>query len=178
MYKFKKTLVLITIIYFINLLFSAQSEILIIPKKKPIITSEKKILSELKTEILPIKKPIKQEKKIIAVESDKKKNNLGILIPKSKPLIIAKKKIEKKGKFLKSKFYSKKDTEIAKKSISLMEKRKWETAIKTSKRAKNKSIYISNSDSKSEKALPGTVLFLNITFLWLYPPSGNVGEYS
>ena len=141
MYKFKKTLVLITIIYFINLLFSAQSEILIIPKKKPIITSEKKILSELKTEILPIKKPIKQEKKIIAVESDKKKNNLGILIPKSKPLIIAKKKIEKKGKFLKSKFYSKKDTEIAKKSISLMEKRKWETAIKTSKRAKNKSIY-------------------------------------
>ena len=34
MYKFKKTLVLITIIYFINLLFSAQSEILIIPKKK------------------------------------------------------------------------------------------------------------------------------------------------
>ena len=141
MYKFKKTLVLITIIYFINLLFSAQSEILIIPKKKPIITSEKKILSELKTEILPIKKPIKQEKKIIAVESDKKKNNLGILIPKSKPLIIAKKKIEKKGKFLKSKFYSKKDTEIAKKSISLMEKRKWETAIKTSNRAKNKSIY-------------------------------------
>ena len=141
MYKFKKTLVLITILYFINLLFSAQSEILIIPKKKPIITSEKKILSELKTEILPIKKPIKQEKKIIAVESDKKKNNLGILIPKSKPLIIAKKKIEKKGKFLKSKFYSKKDTEIAKKSISLMEKRKWETAIKTSKRAKNKSIY-------------------------------------
>ncbi len=141
MYKFKKTLVLITIIYFINLLFSAQSEILIIPKIKPIITSEKKVLSELKNEILPIKKPIKQEKKIIAVESNKKTNNLGILIPKSKPLIIAKKKIEKKGKFVKSKFYSKKDTEIAKKSISLMEKRKWETAIKTSKRAKNKSIY-------------------------------------
>ena len=52
-----------------------------------------------------------------------------------------KKKVEKQKKIIKSKFYNKKDFEIAKKSISLMEKRKWETAIKTSKKAKDKSIY-------------------------------------
>ena len=54
--------------------------------------------------------------------------------------MIAKKKIEKQKK-IKIKIFSKKDFEIAKKSILLMEKRKWETAIKLSKKAKDKSIY-------------------------------------
>ena len=49
--------------------------------------------------------------------------------------------VEKKDKKLKSKYYNKKDFEIAKKAISLMEKKKWETAIKLSKKAKDKSIY-------------------------------------
>ena len=121
---------------------NALSENLIIPKKKPEISTEKKVISELKSEILPLKKPslgIKTDNK--AQKEDKNKNNLGIILPKNKPLVIAKKKVEKKTKKLKSKYYNKKDFEVAKKAISLMEKRKWETAIKLSKKAKDKSIY-------------------------------------
>ena len=95
----------------------------------------------LKSEILPLKKPSLDKKTENKKKEIKKKNNLGIIIPKNKPLVIAKKKVEKKNKKLKSKYYNKKDFEIAKKSISLMEKRKWETAIKLSKKAKDKSIY-------------------------------------
>ena len=127
---------------FMILSSNALSENLIIPKKKPEISTEKKVTSELKSEILPLKKPslgIKAENK--AQKKDKKKNNLGIILPKNKPLVIAKKKVEKKTKKLKSKYYNKKDFEVAKKAISLMEKRKWETAIKLSKKAKDKSIY-------------------------------------
>ena len=142
MIKYKKISILITIFCFIILSSNALSENLIIPKKKPEISTEKKVISELKSEILPLKKPslgIKTDNK--AQKEDKKKNNLGIILPKNKPLVIAKKKIEKKTKKLKSKYYNKKDFEVAKKAISLMEKRKWETAIKLSKKAKDKSIY-------------------------------------
>ena len=142
MNKNKKITVLITIFYFANFMFNALGESLIIPKEKPQISSEKKITSELKSEILPLKKPKLEEKKttdVIKEEIQKKK--LGIIIPKNKPLVVTKKKVEKQKKILKSKFYKRKDFEIAKKSISLMEKKKWETAIKTSKKARDKSIY-------------------------------------
>ena len=131
MKKYKKFYVLIAVIYFINLLFHAYGENLIIPNKKPQISDEKKVKSQLKTEILPLEKP-----KIV-----EENNFIGIIIPKNKPLVIAQKKTVKKIKSIKSKFYSKKDFEIAKKSILLMEKRKWDTAIKISKKAKDKSIY-------------------------------------
>ena len=121
---------------------NALSENLIIPKKKPEISSEKKVISELKSEIFPLKKPSFNKKTVAKVKSkDKKKNISGIILPKNKPLVIAKKKVKKKAKKIKSKYYNKKDFEIAKKAISLMEKRKWETAIKLSKKAKDKSIY-------------------------------------
>ena len=139
MKKYKKFYVLIAVIYFINLLFHAYGENLIIPNKKPQISDEKKVKSQLKTEILPLEKPKIVEKK--KVEEKKENNFIGIIIPKNKPLVIAQKKTVKKIKTIKSKFYSKKDFEIAKKSILLMEKRKWDTAIKISKKAKDKSIY-------------------------------------
>ena len=121
---------------------NALSETLIIPKKKPEISTEKKVISELKSEILPLKKPSLDKKTEAKVQNeDKKKNIPGIILPKNKPLVIAKKKFEKKAKKIKSKYHSKKDLEIAKKAISLMEKRKWETAIKLSRKAKDKSIY-------------------------------------
>ena len=40
-----------------------------------------------------------------------------------------------------SKYYSQKDYDIAKKSIAAMEKSQWSTALSTSKKAKDKSIY-------------------------------------
>ena len=142
MIKYKKISILITIFYFIISTSNVLSESLIIPKKKPEISTEKKVISELKSEILPLKKPsLDIETEDIAQKNNKKKNNLGIILPKNKPLVIAKKKVEKKDKKTKSKYYNKKDFEIAKKAISFMEKRKWETAIKLSKKAKDKSIY-------------------------------------
>ncbi len=142
MIKYKKISILITIFYFIISTSNVLSESLIIPKKKPEISTEKKVISELKSEILPLKKPsLDIETEDIAQKNNKKKNNLGIILPKNKPLVIAKKKVEKKDKKIKSKYYNKKDFEIAKKAISFMEKRKWETAIKLSKKAKDKSIY-------------------------------------
>ena len=142
MIKYKKISILITIFCFIILSSNALSESLIIPKKKPDISTEKKIVSKLKSEILPLKKPLLDKKTDAKVKKKvKEKNITGIILPKNKPLVIAKKKVEKKDKKLKSKYYNKKDFEIAKKAISLMEKRKWETAIKLSKKAKDKSIY-------------------------------------
>lgn len=93
MIKYKKISILITIFCFIILSSNALSENLIIPKKKPEISTEKKVISELKSEILPLKKPslgIKTDNK--AQKEDKNKNNLGIILPKNKPLVIAKKK--------------------------------------------------------------------------------------
>ena len=141
MNKYKKIIILIKIFYFVSFSFNANSENLIIPKKKPQISSEKKIVSELKSEILPLKKPNLIKEKSSEVNKEQKKTKLSIIIPKSKPIIVSLEKDEKKSKILKSKFYSKKDSEIAKKSIALIEKRKWESAIKMSKKAKDKSIY-------------------------------------
>ena len=112
----------------------------IIPLKKPVQTKEetqKKLLIEI---LRPLPKPIKKDevKKIekqIIVKKDKKS---GFILPKKKPLIAG----SKKGKNVKIyKYYSKKDFNLAKKAISEMKKSKWTDALKTSKKAKDKSIY-------------------------------------
>ena len=68
----------------------------------------------------------------------KKIKNTVILTPKSKPLVVKKASTAKKTK---SKFYSQKDFNIAKKSIRAMEKRQWTTALSLSRKARDKSIY-------------------------------------
>ena len=94
MIKYKKISILITIFYFIISTSNVLSESLIIPKKKPEISTEKKVISELKSEILPLKKPALDKKdEINAKKEDDKKNILGIILTESKPLVIAKKKI-------------------------------------------------------------------------------------
>ena len=86
---------------------------LIIPKSKP-INSE---LDKLTDNILPLKKPSLK----VQIESEfekSKKTNLAqkseYLLPKKKPLIF--KKVKKKVAY-KSKYYSKKDFNISKKTI-------------------------------------------------------------
>ena len=142
MIKYKKFTLLIVIFTIINFANFVLAQDLIIPKQKPKVSIEKKEKIKLKSEILPIKKPKSQEEQIKDLKIvEKKKNKLGIIIPKSKPLVISKKKLEKKENITKSKYYNKKDFEIAKKTILLIEKKKWQSAIKLSKKAKNKSIY-------------------------------------
>ena len=142
MIKYKKFALIITIFSLFNLCNIAVAEELIIPKQKPKVSLEKKEKIKLKSEILPIKKPTLAEKKNQDLKKVKKETNkLGIIIPLVKPLVISEKKKEKKEKIIKSKYFSKKDFEITKKAISLIEKKKWQSAIKLSKKAKNKSIY-------------------------------------
>ena len=57
---------------------------------------------------------------------------ISFLIPKSKPLVVKKSSTIKK---IKSKYYSKRDFDIAKKSIQAIEKRKWDLALSLSKKA-------------------------------------------
>ena len=132
-------------------------ELKIVPLKKPLLNEEVKKSKILKNIIKPKEKP---QKKIIATEEtlDEKKMSKkelkpkkkpqkkiittkkikGIIIPKSKPLVV-KTKITKAQK--KSKFYRKKDFNLARKAIISMEKKKWVRALSTAKKARDKSIY-------------------------------------
>ncbi len=136
------------IIFFINLFFFSTITILfsaeIIPLKKPIQTKAEKDQKLLIDVMKPLPKPI--PKKIVE-EIEKKpeeeiklkaEKDLGIILPKKKPLVAGAKKANTAKK---SKYYNKKDFEIAKKAISEMKQAKWPTALKTAKKAKDKSIY-------------------------------------
>ena len=102
------------------------------PKPKPILPKEIEKVSEVvaKPKIKPDIKVKEKIKKIV------KKNTF--LTPKSKPLVVKKTTITKK---VKSKYYSQKDFNIAKKSIVAIEKRQWTSALTISKKAKDKSIH-------------------------------------
>ena len=112
----------------------------ITPIKKPVLTkeeTEKKLLVDI---IKPLPKPIqnneieKIEEKTI-VKTDLK---IDFILPKKKPRIAD---IEKKSDVKISKYYNKKDFNLAKKAISEMKKANWPLALKTSKKAKDKTIY-------------------------------------
>ena len=60
----KKFILIITILSFLNLCELTVAQELIIPKQKPKVSLEKKEKIKLKSEILPIKKPTLQKKKI------------------------------------------------------------------------------------------------------------------
>mgnify|MGYP005704981733 FL=1 len=135
-------------IFFINLFFFSTITILfsteIIPLKKPIQTKAEKDRKLLIDVMKPLPKPIPEK----IVEEIKKKpegeiklkaeKDLGIILPKKKPLIAGTKKTDTAKK---SKYYNKKDFEIAKKAISEMKQAKWPAALKTAKKARDKSVY-------------------------------------
>ena len=132
-----KTLIIILLLTSNNL----ATELTIIPLKKPILDKIIKAEKLTKGIIKPKSKPKKDEfkenkKKIKVVKKVEKKINF--LLPKSKPLIVKKEKLKIQKK---SRYFNKKDFNIAKKSIQAFEKGKWSSALKLSKKAKDKSIY-------------------------------------
>ncbi len=138
----KKLIFFISLFLFSNITILISAEI--IPLKKPLQTKEEKDQKLLIDVMKPLPKPItkqiieenkKEPKEEIKLKAEK---NLGIILPKKKPLIAGTTKTETTKK---SKYYSKKDFEIAKKAISEMKQAKWPNALKTAKRAKDKSIY-------------------------------------
>ncbi len=135
----KKKLLKLTIIFFIlfaNNNFLYADENIILPEKKPILKKEQKT-KEITNYLVPLKKPTP---KIEKVEPKKIKKLIvdGQIVPKSKPLVV---KREKSVSAKKSKYYSKKDYQIAKTSLKYMEQKKWSSAEKTAKKARDKSIY-------------------------------------
>ncbi len=138
----KKLLFIISLLIFSNITFFLSAEI--IPLKKPAQTKKEKEEKLLIDILKPLPKPIanklikeekkKPEKNIVS----KNENDLGIILPKKKPLVAG---VEKKEITKKSKYYSKKDFTLAKKAISEMKQAKWPNALKSAKKAKDKSIY-------------------------------------
>ncbi len=134
----KKILFLIVLFPQVCLTSIAISDI--IPPIKPSQTTEeteKKLLTDV---LKPLPKPIKktQKKKIEREDIVKKDKKIDFILPKKKPLIAG----SEKPKNIKiSKYYNKKDFSLANKAISEMKKAKWTTALKTAKKAKDKSIY-------------------------------------
>ena len=107
----------------------------IVPLKKPSLSSEELNKKIILNTIKPLKKPskVKVEKKVI-----NKETKLSFLLPKKKPVISG--FINSETAKI-SKFYNKKDFGIAKKAIGEMQKGQWNSAIKISKKAKDRSIY-------------------------------------
>ena len=131
----KKKFYILFLSIFLNQINPTFATDIILPKQKPTINELKKTILD----VIPLKKPLKiLEKELIIKEKIKivKKNKK--ILPKKKPLVF--KNIKEKVA-TKSKYYSKKDFQIAKKAISLVDKRDWKNALKTSKKAKDKSIY-------------------------------------
>ena len=106
------------------------------PKSKPIKKVEEQKTS--KEVLSPKSKPSKKIKESIAKTVEKKTQKNNSIIPRNKPLVINQSSTVKKTR---SKFYSQRDFNIAKKSVKAVEKRQWTNALSLSKKAKNKSIY-------------------------------------
>ena len=127
----------ILIIHLILMSNSIALELPIIPLKKPILDKaqiEEKInKSVLKPKSKPNKKKI-EEIKIV----EKEKSKIKFLLPKNKPVTVKKEviKIQKT-----SKYFKKKDYDLAKRSIQAFEKGQWTNALSLAKKANDKSIY-------------------------------------
>ena len=130
---------IVTLFLILNLNIVASDETDLLPVKKPKLT-EKELNKKILINILkPLPKPIlivkeAPAKKIVKKEIIKPK----FLLPKKKPLIAGSKKTQE---IKLSKYYNKKDFSLANKAISEMKKAKWVSALKTAKKAKDKSIY-------------------------------------
>ena len=112
----------------------------ILPVPKPLVDEEIKLKTAKKKHIYPQKKP--ENKSAISNEqTDEPSQEITAEIniyPKKKPIIV-KKKIEKIT--VKSEVLSKKDFKIARSVFEAIDKKKWQTALKLSKKAKDKSLY-------------------------------------
>ena len=112
-----------------------------IPLKKPSLTIEELDKKISKNILKPLKKPKKNKDKIVKekeIVQKEKKIKLSFNIPKKKPTISG---VNTVRSVKISKYYNKKDFEIAKKAISEMKKSKWSTSLGIAKKAKDKSIY-------------------------------------
>ena len=143
MRKFIKHWVILSVFFII---FSSKSTAAdrILPLPKPAVDQETKIITAKKKEIYPQKKPKIIKERISITETQEKititqkAKEVIFIYPEKKPSII-KKRVDKT--VVKSTILSKKDFKLAKAAFKAIDKRKWQTAIKLSKKAKNKTLF-------------------------------------
>ena len=160
-----KNLLLLKVIFLIfTIIFTSQAVAAdrILPIPKPTPDKETKIKTAQKKRIYPEKKPILKKEKVEVTESkeiaeiDDEFKEKVFIYPEKKPLIddkikekvfiypekkpiIFQKKIDKT--VTKSTILSRKDFSIAKNAFNAVDKKKWQTAIKISKKAKDKMVF-------------------------------------
>ena len=138
--KLKVIFFIFTIIFTLEVAAADQ----ILPMPKPTPDQETKIKTAQKKYIYPEKKPILRKEKVEVTESkeideiDGKTEEEVSIYPEKKPVIFQK-KIDKT--VAKSTILSKKDFSIAKAAFKAIEKKKWQTAIKLTKKAKDKMVF-------------------------------------
>ena len=136
LYKLKVIFLIFTI-FFTSEVAAGQ----ILPAPKPTPDQETKIKTAQKKYIYPEKKPTLKQEKIEVTESkeaDEKTKEEVFIYPEKKPLVFEK-KIDKS--VAKSTILSKKDFSIAKAAFEAIDKKKWQTAIKLSKKSKDKMVF-------------------------------------
>ena len=117
---------------------------LILPAKRPQADLKTKKITAQKKEIYPQKKPKEEinltEKSLSEIEKEplSETEEVVIIYPKKKPILF-KKKIDKA--VAKSEILSSNDLKIAKAAFKAVKEKKWQTAIKISKKAKNKMVF-------------------------------------
>jgi len=111
----------------------------IFPMPKPAVDEETKVKVSKSKEIYPQKKPIKiQEEVEIKPDEIKKPEEKVFIYPEKKPVTVKKQLTQVVEK---SSILSKRDFKIAKKTFELIDKKKWKTALKLSRKAKDKTLY-------------------------------------
>jgi len=137
-----KLKVLLSILYITFAAESARAD-LILPLPKPQVDAKIKIQIDKKKIIYPLKKPLKKQEETeitteqkIDLPSDEKKE--VFIYPAKKPIIVQK-KVDKTVS--KSKILSTRDFKIAKDTFKAIDKKKWQTALKLSKNARDKTLY-------------------------------------
>ncbi len=116
----------------------------ILPKPKPTVSKEIKVKTAEKKNLYPQKKPLKNkekkkvEKNLQTTEILEKDEKEIFIYPEKKPIIVKQKTttVAKKSSIL-----SKRDFEIAKKAFDFVDKRKWQSALKMSKKSRDKTLY-------------------------------------
>jgi len=112
----------------------------ILPLPRPIVDEEIKNTTAKKKEIYPKKKPTKEIIKKVETpdEASAELEEVVMIYPQKKPLVFQK-KVDKA--VTKSSILSSKDLKLAKASFNAVKKKKWQTALKLSKKANNKMIF-------------------------------------
>ena len=142
----KNLLKLKVIILILSIFFASHTlaEIRLLPVPKPNVDEKIKKETAKKKEIYPQKKPTEKTKIItnqtneVIKEEKKVETDSAAIYPQKKPIVFEK-KIDKA--VIKSTILSKNDFKIAKDAFETIKKKKWETAIKISKKAKDKMIH-------------------------------------